>query len=126
MPQGILFDHAGMSAVSLAPDSVLSELYEHIGCRIVIPLFITTGVNVWVDAEGEANGQSINEDLSKVADILGGFDYPIYGPGVFLGCAKRGESEPALDLTRDNHEAIVMAQVRSTRRQLRDPLALNR
>lgn len=114
MPKGIVFDHAGnMHAVAIDEDSVLSELYEHIGCRVVIPIFITKGINVWVDAEGFDNGQKLNEALTKVAETLGGLDVPLYGPGVFLGCERWGEGQPILDLTRDASEAIVMAQVRN-------------
>ena len=118
MPKGIVFDHAGnMHAVEIEEDSVLSELYEHIGCKVVIPVFVTKGMNVWVDAEGYDNGQKLNEALTKVVDTLGGIDTPLYGPGVFLGCERWGEGEPILDLTRDASESIVMAQVRNAVRQ---------
>jgi hypothetical protein len=121
MPErGILFDHLGnMSAIEVDDESVLSELYEHIGCRVVVPLFICTGVNLWVDAEGADNGQKLNTPLSKTADTLGGLDTPIYGPGVFLGCDQRGEGQPVTTLSNDNWEAIVMAQIRNVRAELR-------
>ena len=118
MPSALTFDHAGnMRAIDIGADSVLSELYEHIGCKIVRPLRVTRGITLWVDAEGADNGQKLNNDLSKVVDILGGPDDIVYGPGVFLGSS---ESDQVLDLTRDDSEAIVMAQVLSARRQLRD------
>lgn len=106
MPLGVQFDHAGnMSAVHIGADSVLSELYEVIGCRVVTPVQMTEGVALWVDAEGADNGQSHNQALSTVA-IQFGYTEPIYGPGVFLGCADNPNE--VKDLTHDARLAIVM------------------
>lgn len=116
MPKGILFDHAGeMTQVIIASDTVMSQLYEHIGCRVVIPLSIADGINLWVDAEGADNGQSLNVELTWLADTVGNLDTPIYGPGVFLGCDESGPTAPIRNLTPDDRLAIVLAHVRHAR-----------
>lgn len=113
MPNGIQFDHAGnMAAVKIHTDSILSQLYEHIGCKIVAPLEIHAGLVLWVDAEGATNGQRLNQQLTNLAAILGldiDGTVTIYGPGVFLG----GTATHPTGLTDDQRLNIVLKQLRS-------------
>lgn len=110
MPLGVQFDHAGnMSAVHIDADSVLSELYEAIGCRVVTPTQMTESVALWVDAEGADNGQSYNKALSTVAEQFG-YTEPIYGPGVFLGFTGE-QPDNVTDLTNDARLAIVLLAI---------------
>lgn len=113
MPKGIQFDEAGnMAAVHIGADSIMSHLYEHIGCKVVTPIEIHAGVVLWLDAEGPDNGQRFNGPLTELGAVLGldiDGKFGIYGPGVFLG----GTATAPASLSPEDRLNIVLKQLRT-------------
>jgi hypothetical protein len=113
MAKGILFDHVGnMSAIAVTSSSVLSDLYEHIGSQVVIPLRVSSEIQLWVDAAGaDQPNATPNADLTYVANRLG-YDADVYGDEVFLGAPNDGTTTPT-SLSNDNRLLIVLTHIRN-------------